>query len=144
DVPDARRRALREELLVRTRRHVVRGLAVADLRPDELLDQVDVVHANGVVVGQERADLDADVAPDAFLETVLDRLLAATGERAGRQILDALHRAELRALPARPAEVHVHERDLTRTLLLLAELVGNVGDALFLQPALDDVDRGHG
>src|SRR5439155_9956914 len=144
-VAHARGAALGEVLLVGLRGDVVVGLPVADLHAEELLDQVDVVHPDGVVVGQERAHLDADVAADALLEAVLDRRLAAAGQRARRQVLDARDRAELRALAARPAEVHVHEGDLARPLLLLADLVGRVGDALLLQAALDDVDGGrHG
>src|SRR5262249_23739532 len=101
EVPHARRGAFREELLVGLRRDVRRRLPVSDLHLEQPLDEVDVVHADRVVVGEERAHLDADVAADALLEAVLDGLLAPTGERAGRQVLDALHRAELRALPAR-------------------------------------------
>ena len=41
---------------------------------EQLLDEVDVVHPDRVVVGQQRADLDADVAADALLEPVLHRL----------------------------------------------------------------------
>src|SRR5439155_14302847 len=74
-VAHARGAALGEVPLVGLRRKVVIGLPVADLDAEELLDEVDVVHADGVVVGQERAHLDADVAADALLEAVLDGLL---------------------------------------------------------------------
>src|SRR5439155_4029483 len=145
EVAHAAPAALGEVLLVGLGRDVVDGLPVADLGAEELLDEIDVVHPDGVVVGQERAHLDADVAADALLEAVLDRLLAAAGQAPRRQVLDAADRAELRALAARPAQVHVHEGDLARPLLLLADLVGRVRDALLLQAAPDDVDGGrHG
>src|SRR5262249_42718887 len=131
EMTDAPAAALGEEVLPRLRRRRHVRLAVADRRLEELLDEVDGVHADGGVVGEERAHLDADVAPDALLVAILNRLHAAPGHGPRRQILDALHRTELGTLPARPAEVHVHERDLARPLLLLAELVGHVGHAFF-------------
>src|SRR6185369_12304977 len=60
------------------------------------------------------------------------------------EILDALHGTELGTLPAREAEVHVHERDLARPLLLLADVVRHVGDHVLFQPTADDVDGAHG
>src|SRR5262249_45304913 len=88
---------------------------------------------------------DADVATDALLEAVLDGLLPAPRERPGREVLDALHRAELGTLAARPAEVDVHERHLARPLLLLADIVRDVGDPVLLQAPADDIDGGgHG
>src|SRR5204863_9015246 len=89
--PDALRAALGEELLVGAGGHVRRRLPVPDLHAEELLDEVDVVHPDRVVVREQRAHLDADVAADAFLETVLDGLLAASRDAPGREVLDALH-----------------------------------------------------
>ena len=101
--------------------------------------------ADGVVIGEERAHFHADVAPDALLEAVLDGLHAAAVDGAGAEVLDALDRTELGTLAAREAEVHVHEGDLARALLLLADLVGvgGLGNLLLLQAAFDDVNRGH-
>src|SRR5206468_3177381 len=145
EVPHAAAAALGEELLVGLGRDVFVRPLVGDADPEKLLHEVDVVHADGVVVGEQRTHLDADVAPDALLEAVLHRLHAPAWQRAGREVLDALDRAELGALAAREAEVYVHERDLARPLLLLADLVGEgrVGDALLLQATFDDVDRRH-
>src|SRR6185369_7351476 len=101
--------ALGEQLLVRLRRSSLRRLPIRDLDAEGLLDEVAAVHPHRVVVGEQRAHLDADVAADALLKAVLDGLVvAATGERPGRERLDAADRAELRALAARKAEVDVH------------------------------------
>src|SRR5262249_27500806 len=115
-VPDARSlaevavgAALGEVLLPRLRREVLRGLRVADLHVERLLAEVHVVHPDRVVVGEERAHLDADVAADALLEPVLHRLDAPPRHGASRQVLDALDGAELGALAAREAQVDVHE-----------------------------------
>src|ERR1051326_5198805 len=121
EVAHARRPALGEQLLVRPGGDVLVRLPIADLHPEQLLDHVGIVHADGVVVREQRAHLDADVGADALLEQVVHRLLTASGERPGRHVLDALDGTELRALAAGPAEVHVHERDLARPLLLLPD-----------------------
>src|SRR5262245_27869498 len=140
---DRWRATFREELLVRLRRDVLGRLPIADLDAQQLLDQIDVVHANRVVVGEQRAYLDADVAADAFLKTILYGLHAAARHAARREVFDALHRAELGTLAAREAQVDVHERHLARALPLLAGLVGDIGNPLFLEAPLDDVDRRH-
>src|SRR5215831_16269305 len=140
---DRWRATFREELLVRLRRDVLGRLPIADLDAQQLLDEIDVVHANRVVVGEQRAYLDADVAADAFLKTILHGLHAAARHAPRREVFDALHRAELGTLAAREAQVDVHERHLARALPLLGGLVGHVGDSLLLEPPLDDVDRRH-
>src|SRR5262249_699240 len=58
-------------------------------------------------------------------------------------VLDALHRAELRTLAARKAEIHIHESDFAGTLFFAADFVGSVGKAIFLKTPLDNVDTGH-
>src|SRR5262249_47781435 len=60
--------------------------------------------------------------------------------------LDTLHRTELRTFAAREAQVYVHERDLARAPLLLADLVGerHLGNAFFLESPFDDVNGIHG
>src|SRR5208282_5100069 len=129
--------------LVRLRRDRLRRRRVRDLHAQHILDQLAVVHPDRVVVREQRANFDADKASDAFLEAVLHRLHAAARNRAGRQVLDALHRAELGAFAAREAQVHVHERDFARALLLLSDLFGSLGDAVFLETALDDFYCAH-
>ena len=140
------RAALGEILLVRLRRDVRVRFRIPDFHAEHVLDERRVVHSDRVVVREERADLDADVAADALLKPVLHRLHATVRDRSGCEVLDALHRTELRTLAARKAKIHVHECDFARTLLLRANVVGigRVGYALLLQPALDDVDRVHG
>jgi len=68
---------------------------------------------------QEGTEFNADVAPNAFPKSILDRLDAATGEGIGGEVFNALDRTELRALAARRAKVHVHEGDFAGPLLFL-------------------------
>ena len=119
------------------------GRLIGDLHAENVFDKARVVHADCVVVGEERANLDADVASDTFLIAVLHWLHAASGNRTGFQVLDTLNGAEFRALSAWEAQVHVHERDFARPLLLMSDFFGRLRDTIFLEATLDDFDGAH-
>ena len=102
-----------------------------------------IVHPDRVVVREQRANLDADVASDTFLIAVLHRLHAASRHRTRLEILDTLNGAEFGALAAREAQVHVHERDFARPLFLMSDFFGSLRDSVFLEATLDDFDSAH-
>src|SRR5213593_2913478 len=138
--------SLREVFFVRLRGRVFFGGRVPDLHAQGLLHQTHVVHPHRIVVREQGADLDADVAPDTLLKTVLYRLaVLAPPHRPRTEILDAADGTELGALTAGKAEIHVHEGDFAWTLLLLAPFVWpeGLGDPLFFQPPLDGIYIGH-
>src|SRR5262249_23562756 len=120
--------AFRKQFLVRLGRNLLgRGL-IADFNPKRVLDHLGLVHSDRVVIGQQRTDLDADVATNAFLETVLNRLHAPARDRARAKIFDTLHGAEFGAFATRKAQVDVHERDFAWTLFLAPNIFGGFRD----------------
>src|SRR5215467_642174 len=136
--------AFREQFLVRLGTNILRGRLIADFNPERVLDELGVVHPDRVVISQQRANLDADVTADAFLETVLNRLHAPARDRARAKIFDTLHGAEFGAFATRKAQVDVHEGNFAWTLFLAPNVFGGFGDAIFLEAALDDLDGAHG
>src|SRR5215469_8121772 len=133
----------REQFLVRLGRDLLGGWLIADFNPERIFDQLGIVHSDRVVIGQQRTNFDADVATDAFLETVLDRLNTTARDRARAKIFDTLHRAEFGAFATRKAQVDVHEGDFAGALFLASDVFRGFRDAIFLEAALDDLDGAH-
>jgi len=138
-MPHAGCPALGKILFIGLGREVYVRLAVGEGHAQQSFDQVHVIHPDRIVVGEQCTDLDADVAADALLEAILHGLYASARQGVGCEILDALHGAELRTFATGKAEVHVHEGDFAGSFLLFANLVGDIRDAVFLEPTLDDV-----
>src|SRR5215469_12059515 len=136
--------AFREPFLVRFGGNRLDGGLVPDFDSERVLDKLRVVHSDRVVIGQQRANFDADVAPDAFLKTILHGLHTAAWDRARSQIFDTLHGAEFGAFATRKAQVDVHESDFAWTLFLAPNVFRGFRDAIFLEAALDDFDGAHG
>jgi hypothetical protein len=117
---------------------------IADGLAEQLFYQVYVVHPHRIIVGQQGADLHTDVTADTFLKAILNRLHPSPRQCIGGKILNTLDRTELGTLATRKAQVHVHKRNLSRALFLLPDFLWSLRDAVFFQPALNDVNGCHG
>ena len=130
--------------LVRLGWDVCVWFSIANGLADQLFYQVHVIHPHRIIVGQQSADLHADVTSDTFLKAILNGLHPSAGQCIRGKILNTLHRTELGTLATRKAEVHIHKSDLSRALLLLLpDFLWGLWEVVFFQPALNDVNGCH-
>ena len=83
--------SLREKLFIGLSRNIFVWRPIRNGHTEELLDRIYLIHPHGIVIGQQRTHLRADVIANAFLKAVLHRLDASPGQRVRRQILNALY-----------------------------------------------------